>query len=83
MASQGLRQLLQGASVNTAVRYKQGDDVLAAVTTVSDGFWARIFAGSPAVEGNRHRTDVAGLVALLAEAGIPVESGWERWQPST
>jgi hypothetical protein len=81
MAGQPLRRLLDVAPHGSAW-YKRGDETLAIVTTVSEGYWLRIFAGPPAVIGNRLRPDVAGVVELLAQANIPAEAGWEPWRPT-
>lgn len=80
MAGQSLRALLDGAPRYTSVCRKAGDQTQAVLTTMEGGYWARLYTGGPSVEGNRIRADVAGLVTLLAEAGLPVEGGWEPWQ---
>lgn len=79
--SSPLRTLLDGAPRYAMVCHKTAAGATQAIiTTTGSGYWARLFGGGPSVEGNRLRDDVAGLVALLAQAGIPVEGGWEQWQ---
>jgi hypothetical protein len=80
MAGQALRAVLEHVPRYTLVCYRSGNKIHAVVSTAQGGYWARIHTSGSAVEGNRVCGDVGQLVALLAEAGIPVESGWEPWQ---
>jgi hypothetical protein len=80
-----LQSALTGAKPYAQARYLVDSQLLALVIVMHDGYWARLFTESytsdPGHTSNRRRDSIGALAALLAEAGIPVERGWEAWVP--